>query len=56
MPRPGPRKIPITVKLTVGQMAALRRLADERADGNKSEMLRRLIADAAHTNHTGDVS
>lgn len=46
MPRPGPRRIPITVKLKPDAYNIVLDMADVETEGNKSEMARILMAEA----------
>lgn len=46
MPRPGPRREYIGVRLSPEGVAAVRLLADRETGGNLSEMLRKLLSEA----------
>jgi len=47
MPRPGPRRPLVALKLSEAGIEHVDRRATEEADGNRSEMLRRMIAYAS---------
>ena len=46
MPRPGPRRRPVPLRLSEAEEAPVRRLAEQETGGNLSDMIRRLIAEA----------
>lgn len=46
MPRPGPRRGLNAIRLSVEGEKAIQALADAETDGNKSEMIRRLLSEA----------
>lgn len=45
MPRPGPRRRPVPLRLSEEEERPVRDLADRKHDGNLSEALRRIIAE-----------
>ena len=47
MPRPGPRRPLIALKLSEADVAYVDQRAADETDGNRSEMLRRMIAYAS---------
>jgi hypothetical protein len=46
MPRPGPRREPVPLRLSPAGRQAVQELADKETDGNLSEMIRKLLAEA----------
>ena len=45
-PRPGPRRPLIAIRLSESGLSYIDELAEEEADGNRSEMIRHLLAEA----------
>lgn len=46
MPRPGPRRRNVPLRLSEAEEEPIRRYADQEADGNLSEMIRTLLTEA----------
>ena len=46
MPRPGPRRKYVGIRLSPDELEAVRRFAEQETNGNLSEMIRKLLAEA----------
>lgn len=53
MPRPGPRRQAVGVRLSAPGLARVQELADRETGGNLSQMVRRLLTEALLTRDQG---
>jgi hypothetical protein len=54
MPRPGPRRPLVGVRLSDEGRAYIERMAERETDGNLSEMIRKLLGEAVTARRAGD--